>query len=105
HARKTSDGQPTALFRLLAADGGFSYGEYALKPDAGGALKAIDVFTYSNGEWMTESLRREWLFNLAHSGRSNLARLAGVESDLTQYQPQLQAINKLQDSGQHRGAL
>jgi TonB family protein len=96
---------PTALFRLITGNGTFNYHEYALKRDAAG-VRAVDVYIFINGEWMSDTIRRSWLLALGETGLpAQIKRVAGFESDMAKSGPLVDTVNKLQAAGQLRAAL
>ena len=104
--RSSAFGRPQALFRLITKDGAVNYHEYALKKLPTGAVKAIDFYVFTNGEWATETVHRGWLLAAGESSvTSQVKRLAGVESDFIRSLPLIQEMNRLQAAQQYNQAL
>jgi tetratricopeptide (TPR) repeat protein len=104
--RTSAFGRPQALFRLITKDGAVNYHEFALKKQPSGAVKAIDFYVFTNGEWATETIHRGWLLAAGESSvTSQVKRLAGVESDFIKSLPLIQEVNRYQTAQQYAKAL
>jgi hypothetical protein len=58
------EGQPRALFRLLGDDG-VNYHDYLL---GGDPVQVVDIYVYTNGEWLSELVHRGFLSVAARFG-------------------------------------
>jgi tetratricopeptide (TPR) repeat protein len=104
--RASAFGRPQALFRLITKDGAVNYHEFALKKQASGAVKAVDFYIFTNGEWASDTVHRGWLLAASESSvASQVKRLAGVESDFLKNLPLIQEVNRLQAAQQYGKAL
>jgi len=79
-----------ALFRMLV-EGGFNYFDIVLS-SRDGATKIVDVYIFSAGELLSESMSRETLAILGHGDKRVAALLSQTERDYTQYLPKVRAI-------------
>lgn len=99
---KVVDGRPRALFRMIGS-AGVNYHEFLLEPR--GNLRIVDIFVYSNGEWISDVVRRGFL-PLARKTRPD--RSAPLEPAEQYYMENLEAVtemNRLSREGFHRDAL
>ena len=102
---RDDEGRPFALFRLLPGNGSVNYHEYLLREDATG-VKAVDFYVFTNGEWMSESVHRNWLLELGEAGFARqLQSAAGFESDLARSRSLIDTLHKLEAEGRGREGL
>ncbi|HUG52367.1 MAG TPA: tetratricopeptide repeat protein [Vicinamibacteria bacterium] len=105
-ARRGPDGRPHALFRLILKSGGINYHEYALRGEGAKAGTATDVYIFTNGEWMSVTIRRDWLAVAAANGSTSwLKNMVGIESEYVKSIPAIRAIATLEEQGRSREAL
>lgn len=98
---RTVNGQTRALFRLVHGDGGLNYHEFLLEKGADGQPHPTDVFIAVSGEWISESLRRQYLMLLS-SQPGFLAKLAGKENEYAKALPKIKEMGLL--NKQQKGA-
>ena len=99
-------GRQLALFRLLPARGGVNYHDFELRQDAGGVVRVINFYVFTNGEWASEIMHRQWLETLTAEGTtSSLGRLAGFDADFIASLAELQAIGRAEAEGRYQAAL
>jgi len=79
-----------ALFRMLV-EGGFNYFDFLLS-SRGGAVKIADVYVFSAGELLSESVSRDTLAILGHRDKRVAAVLSQPERDYMEYLPKVRAI-------------
>jgi hypothetical protein len=98
----TVDGKRRALFRLVTA-GTFNYHDCLVEPAAQG-FRIVDVYVYTSGEWMSDSLHRMALGALAQEP-GTLGKLVGRENEYTKFLPQIQTMGSLHSQGKNVEAL
>lgn len=74
-------GRRSALFRTLFNNDSLSYLNMELARRPGGQIKVVDIYQFSSGEVMSQSLRRSFIPIAAHGSRSFLAKLTKSEND------------------------
>lgn len=92
------------LMRLVFLNGGVNYHEYDLRTDGEGT-RADDIYVYFSGEFMSQTLRRYFLQDLAAKDRSWIDRLRGVESDFVKHLPAIERMNESNAAGNFANTL
>lgn len=100
---RTVDGRTRALFRLIA-DGSINFQEFLLEASPGGGARAVDFFTWLNGEWVSESIRRMYVTALA-SEPGALGKVVGKDNDYAANLPKVQRMQALREPGKPEEAL
>lgn len=94
-----------ALFRLTMGETGFNYHDLVLGRTALGEVRAADVYVYTTGELMSQTLRRAFLPLAVHASRGLLDRLSGNESEYIRSLPQLKQMTESLARGDAHSAL
>ncbi|HKO54279.1 MAG TPA: hypothetical protein VJ276_00295 [Thermoanaerobaculia bacterium] len=101
--RTAADGSKRAVFRLLLPDGAVNYHEMLISRDAAGAVRARDIYVYTNAEFLTDTMRRMFFFSLAQDP-SALQKLAGRKNPFLEHvEDYKQMLQKLRE-GDGKGA-
>jgi len=103
--RSGPGGRPQALFRMVHREGGVNYHEYALRQDGSGLVKATDLYIFTSGEWVSDTLKRGWALALAAQTPEAEGGRLGIESDVAKAAPQMAEISRLAREGRHDAAL
>ncbi len=98
-------GEPRAVFRMLKGDTTLNYHELLLAPRAGGGVRIVDVFIYSSGELLSNSLRRGFLPLVVLANRGALDKLPRSESEYIKNLPKIQAVTGHARGGRFKQAL
>lgn len=98
-------GRRRILFRLTPGTGGVAYYELVLGRPGGGKLRAVDLYVYTTGELVSQTLRRAYLPLAAHDTRGLLDRLAGRDQDLFKHFPKFQKMAEDANAGRNREAI
>lgn len=83
-------GETRALFRMLT-DGGFNYFDFTLIAD-NNTVRVADVYIFSAGELLSESMLRASLPALGRHNRGVAKTFSKAEADYMEYAPQVRAI-------------
>lgn len=94
-----------ALFRLTMGETGFNYHDLVLGRTALGEVRAADVYVYTTGELMSQTLRRAFLPLAVHASRGLLDRLSGNDSEYIRSLPQLKQMTDSLARGDAHSAL
>lgn len=99
--------RPRVLFRILGVDGSLNYLEAVVELNpANQEVRAVDFYSYSTGELMTATLRRETMRYLAASESNTfLNRLTGTESDLVRELPNIMKMYEAIGEGNGERAM
>lgn len=87
----TTNGQQTAVFRILLPDGSMNYHRYLLMRGEGGAVVA-DGHALASGEWFSDSIRRLYVLSESRRDPGFAARLAGAAADLARNAEQFEKV-------------
>ena len=98
----TVDGKRRALFRMITG-GSYNYHDCLVGPAPEG-FRILDIYVYSSGEWMSETLHRMALAALAQEP-GTLGKLAGRENEYTKCLPQIKTMSTLHTQGKNDEAL
>lgn len=98
----TVDGKRRAMFRMVA-NGSFNYHDCLLEPSAKG-FRIVDLFVYTTGEWMSDTLRRMALGAIAQEP-GTIGKLVGHENEYVKSLPQIQNMTSLHNQGKNAEAL
>lgn len=94
---------PTVLYRLILPTGAINYHEYLVP--GGLASRCTDVYTFTNGEWISQGFRRIWLLIYGARTPNARGRLRGVEGDFAAAATHIGAIDRLRVERRHKEAL
>ncbi|HEV7923422.1 MAG TPA: hypothetical protein VGR02_21775 [Thermoanaerobaculia bacterium] len=103
HVRTASDGSKRAVLRLLLPDGAVNYHEMLVSRDASGAVRARDIYIYTNAELLSETMRRLFFFTLAQDP-SALQRLTGRKNPFLEHLEDYKQMMEKVRAGDGRGA-
>lgn len=84
------EGQTRLIYRLLIPGGGVSYFEMKVSP----AMKVSDVYIFTSGEWLSETIRRLYLQSAAEASQGLLDKLKGKEQVFLKNLPTLTGMQK-----------
>ena len=79
------DGQSRALLRVWPARGLLVYDELLLVRCPDGAVRVVDVYVFSSGELISESLHRSYLQAAAGQGRTRFGKSTAKDNELVQH--------------------
>jgi len=96
---QTVDGERRLLVRCVSDKGAVNFMAFVPARRASGGLKWIDVYTYMNGELLSESSRRAILPLLAESKKNFLEKLSTSESNFVKSFPKATEAAKLIQEG------
>ncbi len=94
-----------ALFRMLDAEGGLNYHNMYLTQTKSKEVKIVDIYTFSNGELMSDTLRRGFLPLMYDAEKGIIKKLLGWESDFVKNLPKIQKMQELNREGKNEEAL
>ncbi|MGA9520913.1 MAG: hypothetical protein WBV82_05585 [Myxococcaceae bacterium] len=97
-------GSPRALFRVIDADGGLNYYEMYLAR-VGDRVVVTDIYTFSNGERITETVRRSYSTFAAQADTGFFGKLLGKERDFVVNAEKVQALTKSMKEGRFEDVL
>lgn len=92
---RTAAGKPTALFRVSPKGGGVTYFELGFGRTPESTVCINNVYLFSAGEWMTETLHRRAVPMVASMNRSFLERLSGKDKDLVEHAASFRRVSEL----------
>lgn len=100
-------GRRVLLFRFIlpAAEGGVDYIELEPRRSPDGRARAVDVYFYLMGDFLSEGLRRAILPLIAEKSRTSLSKLLLGEQDYVRDLPRLGEANRLIAQGKPAEAL
>jgi tetratricopeptide (TPR) repeat protein len=98
-------GKLHALFRLLAHHGGVNYHDMELAKDAHGQVEVVDIYTYTLGEWMSETYRRGALPLVVEENNGIIDHLTGGESEYVKNLPKILEMQRQWRAGKFQEAL
>ncbi|MGA9522072.1 MAG: hypothetical protein WBV82_11435 [Myxococcaceae bacterium] len=97
--------RPRALYRFLHANaGGVNYYELYLAPK-GDRIVVTDVFTFSNGERFSETLRRAFATAAGQANQGILERLLGKERDYVVHAEKIKALAAMVQEGRFEESM
>jgi len=100
---RTVNGKKLALFRLLM-DGPFNYHEYLIEAAPQGGVKAVDMYVYLSGEFISQTFRR--IYVAAMAAEPGIAgKLVGNQNEYALALKKLQTMNQLIAEGKSDQAL
>jgi|CXWL01.1.fsa_nt_gi tetratricopeptide (TPR) repeat protein len=94
-------GQTKVLYRLLMPGGGVSYFELLMSA----VPKVVDVYIFTSGELLSETIRRLYLQTAAEASQGLLDKLKGKEQLLLKNVPTLTAMQKALAAKEHAKVL
>jgi hypothetical protein len=97
---RMKEGQKTALFRLGQAGGGISYFEFLLARRPDGSVKATNLYSFFDGELMSQTFRRLYLLAVASEIKTD-----GAGQEFAENGPKIKQMGDLALAGQQREAL
>jgi hypothetical protein len=99
-------GRQVIVFRMIGpASQGVNYIEFVAKRGADHKIRAMNLYPYASGEFMTETLRRALLPAAASRSRSFLEKLVSNEQDFVLDLPKFQPIAQAIQQGKKNDAL
>jgi hypothetical protein len=104
---RESHGRKVVLIRMIQPieQGGFAYFEFVPDRSADGKVRASDIYLYSSGEFISESLRRAMLPLITEQSRSFLDKLLTGEKAYMKDSPRLGEAARLSKAGKPAEAL
>jgi hypothetical protein len=98
------EGGRSALIRILPAGGGVAYNELLLTRHESGVVRAADIYVYSTGEYMSDSMKRMYRFAVA--GEPTLMqRLQQKKNPAVQLARMYKEMSENVASGRHAAAV
>ena len=94
-----------ALFRLVSGEGALNYHELELVRTPSGAVGVQDVYVYTTGEYLSETVKRIYLSGVAQANRGFLERLQGKDELLIKHLEEVQTMSQAMQSGEGAKAL
>lgn len=86
------DGRPCVRFRLLNLQSGVNYHDYILTKDPHNEIKAIDIYVFAAGEFLSQTMRQPFLQLVAHEDRSIVQKLTKEDADLLKHMETLNSM-------------
>jgi tetratricopeptide (TPR) repeat protein len=99
------DGRDRALFRLALNNGGANYHDYPIVRQADGKVRAVDIYIFTSGEMITETLRRLFISAAYEESKSILDRLSGKEDAFAKNMPLINQMTAAKNQGENESAL
>lgn len=94
-----------AQFRMvLPDDAGFNYHDYVLKR-VGESIKAVDIYIYGAGEFLTSTMRRAMIISAATQGPDWLKGLTGRDMDMARAAKVIREYSELAAKPDPEGVL
>ena len=94
-----------AVFRLLLSAGGVNYHEMQLAAGTGGEVHIRDIYVYTSGRWLSESIRRSMLLEEGLQKPAWQAAVNGLEKQLVQNTVTLKKLEQEIEEGRFQSAL
>jgi hypothetical protein len=104
---RQSHGRRVILFRLIQPIevGGVNYLEFVPGRTPGGQIRAVDIYVYASGEFLSETWRRTLLPMIADQSRTIVEKLVTGEQDYVRDLPQIGRGMKLLNEGKPKESL
>ena len=96
---------PTALMRLIGADGACNYHFWRVLENEQGEILGIDGYFVLSGETLSESMQKMVVLALPPDERNFIQRVMGVERSNTKTLSELTVFWKAANQGQHQKVL
>ena len=93
-----------ALFRLITKEGGIDYYEFVLAYKKG-VITVEDIYIYSDGEYISDYIRRMLLPVIVETKKSIVGELLGWENDYMGCRPDLLLMDDLAANGRIRESI
>jgi len=99
--------RPVILFRIIqpASSGGVGYYEFVPRRSADDKIRSVDIYAFTSGEYVSETMRRTLLPLVADRSRTFLDKLLTGERDYVRDFPKFQQIVDIAKEGKWREAL
>jgi tetratricopeptide (TPR) repeat protein len=97
--------QKRVLFRLLDAKQRLNYHDMLLVRQAGGGVRAADMYVFATAEMISQTFRRGYIPLAAEASKSAIARLTQSESDFIKHVKDFQEITSNVRGGRPQQAL
>lgn len=101
--RSGADGGRRALMRLILPDGAINYHEMLLARDEAGVVRATDIYVYTSAEYMSDTMRRMFLFAAAQNP-GLLRQLAGEKNPFLEHIDDYRQMMEKVRNGDGKGA-
>jgi hypothetical protein len=104
---RPNHGRQVILFRMIRPlqAGGVGYFEFVPERSAGGKIRAVDLYVFSSGEFISTTLRHALLPVVADQSRSILSKLVTGERAYVKDFPKLSNVTALINEGKMQEAL
>lgn len=99
------DGRDRVLFRLALDNGGANYHDYPVVRQADGKVRAVDIYIFTSGEMITETLRRLFISAAYEESKSILDRLSGKEDAFAKNMPLINKMSAAKNQGDNEAVL
>ena len=86
--------RPSFLVRFILPAGGLNYHEFLIARRPDGQVKAVDLYIFTTGELISQTLRRSFVPAVAHDARSLIERLTGAEQDYVKHLSKFEAMSR-----------
>jgi len=93
------DGRFRALFRLIGSDSGVTYHDFILARSPDGRVISEDIHLFTNGELISQSLRRILLPAVAELNKGSVANLRGADRTFLDNMPKFLAMGEAIQAG------
>ncbi len=101
--RTDSSGGKRAVMRLILPDGAINYHEMILQRDEHGLVQANDIYVYTGAEYMSDTMRRMFLFAAAQNP-GILRQLAGEKNPFLEHIDDYKLMMEKVRAGDGKGA-
>jgi hypothetical protein len=102
---RQSHGRQVVLFRMIQPEEGVSYFEFAPERPPGGQIRAMDIYVYAAGEFMSDGFRRTLLPVVAELAPTLSDRLRPEDKDYLHDLRELRRANQLANEDKPQAAL
>ena len=86
------DGRARAMFRLIGTETGVKYHDFLLTRSPEGRISVEDIYIFTSGEMLTQTLRRILLPTVAELNRGSVEKLRGADQMFLNNMPKFQAM-------------
>ena len=99
------NGRPRALLRLLGSDAGVSYLDLVLSRSPEGRISVEDIYIFTSGEMLTQSMRRILLPAVAKLNKASVANLPDTDRTFLDNMPKFLAMGEAIQAGNKAEAV
>ena len=90
-----------ALLRMITPNNGVTYNDMLLTKDAAGVVRAVDIYSYASGEYVSAPVRRLYMQAVA-SEPTLMGKLAGKKNEMVSKALMFQELTQKTLSGQYQ---